>query len=577
MEVAVGSLSNRKQFHTSREAMSLPFQKENRFKEYWRSMFLYKTDTPSEGDALFGNFYIESDEGDFATQRDMMLDVVESLVEKGVPRHVIEFFVTNRSIWLSVPAKVFGSFGSPMLHEIYRSMATEIQTELNGKGYIKGIDLSIYRWNGLIHSLGSHLPKTRSWVSKFEFGDLEMALTIQDLRNAPYDNGSSFRNIQISTKAKAWYDKNKCSIHSPSAPSEKRMPIHFESMKRLEDRGTLDTDRNLHIYTYSLYLKQCGLSVEEAVLKVQSVFDDPYVQTRECLRTIRSAIEGKKHFNPGVAATLLDADLFEGLDETNGVEKDTFIVPRLFIDRLQEMRANHHLYRLMLQVLYAYQIDRKPFMLDMKGEKYKQDILSRFEKLAGAGIVSYVENQGVVTAKVVHHAREVYQSHIVVSRRFVENDLAEIGKELPLLMEVWRGGYKVSEQVWYVATKMKTMVKRLRSKTSTVRRLFAMLQKSRLVFGKFAFMETRTVSYKQKVQEWVSSLRGKGDQMRHFVSSEGVVANPEGASIETPSQTEEKSTMKCNYSLYPKSRPESPDINGFGASPRLPVAEVVIS
>lgn len=567
MEMAVGSPSNRGRWHTSREVMTTPFKKENRFKEYWRSMFLYKTDSPSEGDEMFGNFYIESDEPVFSVQQAMMLDVVTFLEGKGVPKMSLDFFVTNRSIWLSVPAKVFGAFGHKALNEIYRGMATEVNEFLMGKGYNTGIDLSIYKWNGLIHSLGSHLPSSRAWVSKFGYGDLEMALSIEDLRESKYDNGTFFKELKVSTKANTWYEQKKRQLFRKGTVS-KKAPIHFTSMKRLEERGLPETNRNLHIYSYSLYLKQCGLSYEEAVERVQGVFTDPYVRTRECLRTIRSAIEGNKHYNPRISKTFLDEELFEGIDETNGNQKQTFLIPRLFIERLQQARANHHVYRLLIQVLYTYQIEQSTYSFDMTGEKYKKDILSRFEKLAEAGIISYAVNGNHVSTKVIFHGKEVYRSHVVVERRFVENDLARLGKELPLLMEVWRGAYKVKEGVLYVATKLKTMAKRLRAKMATVRRLFVMLKQKGLVFRQFSFMEMGSREYQRKVREWMQGLRKQDLKPSTGITIQG------GALF--PSDSLGTSIMKCIYSLQSEKHGASNGTKGFWRSRGVPEAEVDI-
>lgn len=520
MEVALHEPQNRNTYIPSKQAMRLPFQPKNRRTEIWRSMFLYRTETPTEADPMFGNFYMECDIPDFAKNKEVMLEVAQYLQKHyKIPAMYLDFFYTNRSIWLSIPAKVFGSFGSIKLNKIYMKMAEEVQAYLATQGYEKGLDLSIYKWNGLIHSLGSYLKKSSRWVTKFSLNDLEESFFVEDILKAEYDNLFNMGDIQPIDAAKEWYQEHRVmTLYSEHRKTREINPENKGAfrvrpcMEKLAEIGTIEVDRNLHIYSYSLYLKEQGFTTAEAIERVQDVFDIDYVNLRECHRTVKSAIEGSKKFNCAVVKQLLNPELFDCGNCSIGqpVQKSTFIVPRLFIKRLQEGNAHYNTYKYLLYILKEQQETRNAYKHSLKGEKHKKVIISRFQKLEDLNIASIkVENDEII-CKLISVDREVYQSHLVLPKGFL-NDVRfkEMKSEIKVLMELWRSSLLTGKEKksLFFNVKLATLGKQLKMTFIQLMRHFYILKKKRLVFGNRLFIHFSKTEIKTKIQSIVRRIK----------------------------------------------------------------------
>lgn len=559
LEQATHHPSNRGTFKQSKEVIQFPFKKNNRLKEVWRSMFLYDTPNPNEESRLYGDFYLEMDKGTFAEKKSMVLDIVEFLRSRyNIPNTFLNFFLTNRSLWISVPAKVFAAKKMKKLNQVYRYMAEEIQNFLKSKGYQDGLDLSIYKWNGLIHSLGSFLPNSSRWVSKFYLNDLEESNTIEELSQAKFDNFSTYEDVQVVTKASKWFTQSCISLFSSKKAQKKTTKnTCYEPMKELAKRGTLEQNRNLHIYSYALYLKENGYSLDESIVHIQDTFKDSYVQTRECLRTISSAFRGNKHYSYSFVKSFCDADLLENVVAQETIYTKTFIVPRLFIEWLQKVKANQHIYKLLLNIIHAQQIERKPFMYDLKGEKHKSLILSYFQKIQDTGIIRYVLENNVITAELTFQERSVYQSHIVLPVEFLHSKFfKKSGREFILYIELMKSSLKPSEDknVWFVNILKSTLIKRLGMKKSTLDRYFNMLKKWKVYFRGFVFTAS-LFEYKQKVRDFVNKI--KSNRFKFLVSVNQWIsenAKWDNALVNTFFFFASLLIIKCNYSGIPKIR-----------------------
>ena len=208
MELVKKELKNRGIYKYSKEVINYAF--ENRFTETWHSMFRYETEKPTEKDKMLGNFYIECDVEDFNINKNIILTAVEYLHNKyDIPYSYFNFFITSRSIWCYIPYKVFGIYPQINLNKIYKQMAEEINQYILKEGYSNGLDLSIYKWNGLIHSLGSYLPKSKRWVNKFTYWDLLYSNNNEDLIMSKWDYGFTFEDIKPVNKCKIWVNSLK--------------------------------------------------------------------------------------------------------------------------------------------------------------------------------------------------------------------------------------------------------------------------------------------------------------------------------------------------------------------------------
>lgn len=512
------SLLSRNNFIDSKEANNKSFISTNRFKESWAGMYSFFVDKPTENDTMFGNFNFEIDEDNFFLLKEKILMAIEYLQKKyKIKREDFFFQVTNRSIWVSIPAKVFDNYGKKNLHIIHKQMANEINTYLLTK-YDKGLDLSIYRWNGLMRTLGSFLPKIKNWVTKFDLIHLEEADSFDVLRKATFDNFYTIRDVEVNPIAKEWFnsfdgEKQK----SKSKETLKTKAYRHLGMDKFIENGELDFNRNLHIYSMSLYLKDKGLSFDQIKEKLINSFANPYLRTREAIRTMKSAAFSNKHFSPSQMRGSLDDSIFnEGSYITN---RDTFIVPRTFIEGLQAIKANHQSYKLLLQILMAKQVEGINFTMDLKGLKHKKNTLQWFEKIKEAGVIQYVVSNDIVTTEIVRFEENIYKSHIVVPTELVKTkSFKNLGRELILLCEIWRSGYKQEAGHIHFNTKAKTLCKTLRLNKSTYFKYLSRLKKEHLVAGKKAFLDQSKKVRKNKCAKVMQLFLGGFKAVRESIS-----------------------------------------------------------
>lgn len=558
-EYAISSLNRRGEYKASREVMQLAFQKENRFKELWVGMYMFKTNTPSEGDAAFGNFNMEIDDENFLSLRLKMLAITDYLTNQyQIKPGFMEFQLTNRSLWVTVPSKVFACYGKANLHKIHKKMAEEVQQHLLSSGFTAGIDLSIYRWNGLMRGLGSYLPDSKRRVTKFALSDLEESFSFEQLSKAKFDTGGSFSQIPEVPAAIKWFTKAIKQVQNETRemveqPSSTRTHAGMETFIQ---NGILPFNRNLHVYSTALYLKGKGLSLDETIQKIGQSFRDGYVKSREAIRTIHSAFKGNKRFSPKSAQGYLEEEIFEGNNDY-AEKKTTFIVPRKFIEILHSQKAHYRSYKLLFQILYTYQIHRKAFTFSLKGDKYKKTTLGYFEMLKSAGFICYAVENDLVTATLSHQPHEVYKSHIVVPVSFVQRRIfKEMKREFILLAELWKSGLKVSENKahYFVNIKISTLQKRLRMTLRTLYRYFSMLKKGRLYFGRKLYPEAGGQAFKAEAGRRVekAAKAGKGFLRAIFEVDMKICENASNPLIDQKA----RAIMKCNYSKGVLSRPK---------------------
>lgn len=549
-EVAIGHPSNRGTYMNSKEVMNLSFLKENRFRELWTGMYIFKTVNPEEGSAAFGNFYLEIDDENFLSLRLKMLTVTDYLWKayKIRPEHM-NFFLTNRSIWLSIPTKVFGCFGKPYLHKIHKVMAEEINQQLLSSGFSRGLDLSIYRWNGLMRGLGSYLPASKRWVTKFSLSDLEDSYSFEQLSQATFDNGFTFEDVQELPSAVAWFKKAENKMWKEYKQSKEATAIStYQGMENFINKGELPFNRNLHIYSTALYLKGQGFTEEEAFEKILSSFKDNYTQTNEAQRTIRSAYKGNKHFSPKAAQDYLDSSIYT--EYTNETKK-TFIVPRLFIQTLHSIKAHYQTYKFLFEILYAYQIKREAYTYDLTGHKYKKQVLGYFEKLKKAGFISYTQNGNIVEAFIKHQSKEVYQSYIVVPNSFLEGStFKNMKREFILYVELWKSGLKTNEDKahYFVNIKMETLQKRLGMTKATLYRYFAILKKQYLFFFNYVSPTGSKKLFKEIVKK--KTVKKNTNFFSFLQNSKGkkVIAKMVVVPFKSLLLKSKELIIKCNYS-----------------------------
>lgn len=534
MEYAVNDCANRGFYDYSSNVIQLPFKEENKFKEFWRSMFVFETNKPSEEDAMFGNFYIECDNPDFNINRDIIIEASKYIHNKyNIPYNFFDYFLTNRSIWLSIPAKVFGCYGSRKLNLIYKEMAKEVLNHLEKEGYKKALDLSIYKWNGLIHGLGSYLKNSKRWVTKFTFYDLELANNLNDLLIAKYDNCFTFEDIEEVQKAKEWYlnsknivfgfnKKQNTNIVSRCFGCEKRC------MKNLESKGCVNQNRNLHIYSYSLYLKEQGYSLEEALAKVKSVFKMDYVELRECDRTVKSAIEGNKRLNCKTIKEFLDNDLFDcdNCEYKQRKNKNTFVVPRSFIELLNKHKVNHNVYKLLLNILYTFQIEDKNYIYDLNRDKYKTNTISYFAMLKNLGIIDYKLEENKIITSLIYKNDDTYKSYVLIPTKFIKSKIfSKLNREIKLLLELWRCSILINNNLLCFNVKLDTLVKNLNSTVKTIIKYLSTLRRLKLIIGRFLLPFLSNKDIKSFIKSMVIKIKSRFEGIKNISNKINPIIN----------------------------------------------------
>lgn len=521
MEIALNNPQNRNHFVSSQEAISTAFEPINKFKEVWRSMFVYQTEQPKESDAMFGNFYIESDQKDFQTNKNIILSAIQYLREKyEISNLEIELFFTNKSIWLMVPAKVFAAYGSRQLNKVYKKMAEEINDHLvYTKKFDNPLDLSIYKWNGLMHALGSFLPKENRWVKKFNVSDLEDAETVSQLMKVEMENFDLFNEITPKEKAMNWYKEKRIETLYPNASTSKdTLETSFacsrKCMSNMEELGFPSENRNTHLFSYALHLKEKGFDYDMAVAHIQKTFESDYVMLPEAKRTVESAIKGSKRFSCDFAKGFLEdkyLDCSSCVRENNKdqVKKTTIIVPRDFIEDLQNVNAHYDCYKHLMFLLEKQQVERDTYTYSLKGLKHKTVVIDRIKKLEEAGIATVTVHSNEVVCQLVHKPLDTYKSHIVVPTRILKKkDFLEMGEELKVLLELWRSSLqKGKNNTIFFNVNIKKMAAKLGKTLSYTKKLINLLQRKRLIFSNRVFAFLSKTELKEKIKEFVEKFK----------------------------------------------------------------------
>lgn len=555
-----GSLSNRGTYGVSKEVIAEGFQAGASFQEMWMGMYMYKTDTPDEHSTMLGDFAFEIDEEDESLLIKKGLAAVEYLFNTYKIKPVdMQGFVTNRSLWITIPSKLFGCFGRNYLHKIHKKMASEINEYLLCLGHEKGLDLSIYRWNGLRRTLGSFLQKTKSRVTKFDIATLEEANTMEDIRHAKFDNFANIYDVEPNKLAVKWFKKVENEVWNEWKTSKKtkQEAVSFhEGMEQFIENGELPFNRNLHVFSIAAYLKDKGFSLNAAVAKIQDSFKDTYVATKEALRTIKSAFKGSKHFSPKTARDFLANEIFSK-QSTIAVERDTFIVPRNFIEKLQEVKAPYQSYKFLFSILHNYQTTKTNYIYSLTGDKNKKRTLAFFEKLVEAGLISYTLNSDVIEIFLLHKERKIYKSHIVVPNNFINRKLFKsMKKEFVLFVELWRSGMKFSDNKaeYHFNVKAENLCGRLKMTIQGLNSLWAILASEGIVTGskvkpngsKKQMKRERKMEIRGKIQ----AVKNKNGVSSHIAVFEGIISmeeecNTVGTEVLSCASL---NNIKCNYS-----------------------------
>lgn len=514
VELVKDSLSNRGNYITGEKLGEVFKSKAYKgFSEYWMSMFRYKTNQPTDKDHQLGNFYIECDEEDFFLNKETILSSVRYMHEKyEIPYIDFNFFVTNRSIWCEVPFKIFGCKGSSNLHLIYKEMAKEINNHVkrqvfimdyynNKRIYSKGLDLSIYKWNGLIHCVGSYLPKTKKRVSKFKYHLLEEALAMDDLRETNRDLCAVDIHVETVDKAHKWYVEKRREVlfsrkEKTTVSSHKAF---LESVANLFRSTEVEVGyRNNAVASYSLVLKGLDYDKEDAYNTIVDWLIDTghetYAQSREVLKTVNSIYKGKYNFSLDRAKELLPIIDFSCIKPAN---KNTFIIPRLFIEKMNDNRVNHNARKILMEIIYHNQVLNKNYIFNLKGEKYKKLIISYFEKLQEIGLIVYEKIQDKIHCKLVEHSREVYSNYVIIPVSFIKSKtFKKMGMEIKLLLEILRASIRNENGFYFLNMKFETIMKNLRCTKDSLKKYFNKLIRLRMFFNNIlSFNQKSIVDY----------------------------------------------------------------------------------
>lgn len=555
-----GSLTNRGTYGISKEVIQEGFEAGGNFQEMWMGMYMYKTDTPDEHSTMLGDFAFEIDEEDESLLIKKVLAAVEYLFNTYKIKTIdMQGFVTNRSLWITIPSKLFGCFGRNYLHKIHKKMAFEINDYLLSLGHEKGLDLSIYRWNGLRRALGSFLQKSKRRVTKFDISTLEEANTMEDIRYAKFDNFANIYDVEPNGLAVRWFKQVEKEVWNEWRASKNKhteVISHHEGMEQFIENGELPFNRNLHVFSVAAYLKDKGFSLDAAIAKIQDSFKDAYVSTKEALRTINSAFKGSKHFSPKTAQGFLANEIFSK-QSTIAVERDTFIVPRNFIEKLQEVKAPYQSYKFLFSILHNYQTTKTNYTHSLTGDKNKKRTLAFFEKLVEAGLISYTLNSDTIEVFLVHKDRKIYKSHIVVPNSFVNRKLFKsMKKEFVLFVELWRSGMKFSDNKteYHFNVKAENLCGRLKMTMQGLNSLWASLVSEGIVTGskvkpngsKKQVKKERKMEIRKKLQS-VKSENGSPAQVEVFKGTISVNLNS-NSSLTIMLCLASLNNIKCNYS-----------------------------
>lgn len=511
VELVKDDLSHRGNYITGKELGEIFKSKVYKgFSEYWMSMFRYKTNNPTENDHLLGNFYIECDEEDFNLNKETILSAVRYMHDKyDIPYIDFNFFVTNRSIWCEVPFKIFGCKGSTYLHLIYKEMAKEINDYIkkkvfvfditqNKRIYSKGIDLSIYRWNGLIHCVGCYLPKSKKRVSKFKYSLLEEALTMNELRKANWDLCSVDISVETVDKANQWFVQKRNDVlfgNKNKKPVLSHKGFLQNVVNILGDAEIEVGYRNNSVVSYALALKGLNYKKEEAYTTIVEWLKhnghEAYSQSREVLKTINSIYKGKYNFSLNRAKELLPTIDFTLISQKS---KDTFIIPRLFIQKMNENRVNYKARKMLIEIVYYKQIFNQDYIYNLKGEKHKNVILSYFDKLQEIGLITYEQIQDKIHSKLVEHSKEVYSNYVIIPVSFIKSKkFKKMGVEIKLLLEILRASIRKENGLYFLNMKFETIMKNLHCTKETLQKCFNKLMKLKMFFNNILSFNPKSI------------------------------------------------------------------------------------
>lgn len=508
LEVAKSNPSNRGLYLSSDKVINLPFS--DKFTEYWRSMFLYKEEQPTENSALLGNFYIECDATDFNKNKNTMIEVCDYINrEYKIPYSYFDLFITNRSLWVCIPFKVFGCMGIKNLDKIYKSMAVEINSHLLSEK-LHPIDLSIYKWNGLIHALGSYLPQSKQWVTKFSYGDLTECNTKEDLRNAKWDYGFTFEDINKVKKAEEWFINTSKSFNKKTILSDKTVFLDdkngsFCCMHKLKEEGLTEGYRNNSIFAYALYLKGKGVTKENAISIIQKDFKNPYIYTRECINTINSAFKSKKRFSCKYIKSTMSF-----LCENNKCNKktSTIIVPRKFIELLNKEKVHYQCYHLLVEILFNKQIYDKSTTYSVKGMKHKKEFIDKLTILSKLKIIDIknTKEKDELVCTLINQPHQVYKSYIIIPINFIKSKIFKnLKSEIKVFLEILRGSFIVAINKIIFNSKLETLAKNLNTTKKTIVKHLYILSKLKLIFSKYVIFNINI--FKEIISSLVNKIK----------------------------------------------------------------------
>jgi len=292
-------------------------------------------------------------------------------------------------------------------------------------------------------------------------------------------------------------------------------------MKKLEEQGTILFNRNLHIYTYALHLKDNGHDYETALEKIQQTFDNDYVFSRECLRTIKSAVNGSKHFACQEVKSLLQEDLFDCDNCDYNAEKSTFLIPRSFITLLQKNKSHYMCYKLLLNICHSQQIKKEIYQTSIKSLKHKKNFLMYFEKLKELGLINYTHDKNFVYARSIWKNKKEYKSHIVIPAHFVQsNEFVTMKHEIKLFMELWRSSIQVgkNERILFFNVKIENLASKIHLTKKTILNSLKILKKNKLVLNRFLFVFNPKREFKSRLKKILSRFTKKKKNIKSIIN-----------------------------------------------------------
>lgn len=525
MECAIRKLNNRK-YDNSTKVIKLPFDNKFKYIETWRGMFFYKTNTPKKGDYMCGNFYLESDNKNFLINKNLIIDVADYLNKTyKIPYMFMNFFKTNKSVWLEIPFKVFGTFGTNNLNEIYKEMANEIDCYIKKHyDYSKTLDLTIYKWNGLIHSIGSYLPKTRRRVYKFSYWDLDEIYNEDDILKVKWDYFFTYKDVEEVEEAKQWFEKIKSNTKNKKCCLNLRKENKCKDclcMNNLEKQGLQEGERNNSLYSYTLFLKENqNLSLENTINKIQTIFkNNKYVFSREAIRTIKSAYRGNKHFSCNFIRKGYSSSLCSSKCERR--KSSNIYIPREFINILNKNKCNWKCYYVLIDTLYKNQIFKEKLEINISKERYKKDFLKNIEKLKNIGIINYYTIDDIIHIELRQQPKTIYTSYILFPiSLYKTKKYMQIKKSIKLFLELLRCSFLTKNNMNYINVKIKTLMTNLKSTRNNIKKHMKVLKKSNLLFSKYIilnnFKKNKNILVKKLILKYKKTFNPKQTLLSFF-------------------------------------------------------------